>query len=1404
MSNLVTLELIKLASIKTSDAKGTHRDKPEKPPHLKDSVGSAQRCGTCKHYQSGLMEGACTKYKYPVTPVQTCDSYEPQSFTPPEAPPPDPGNPMPFISSAQGGFPTIPQVPKMASSNERERSMLYSTKRADWLNATAPGQFGSGSITPQAQQPQPNAASGIAPGQAQPLTPSNENAMQQPQQQMPAQPQQAQQPQQQQQQSQAGSSGPTQTTGGQPIMGNFKPSPTLGLNPNDPRAAGMMPFVQPDPNVLSAGAPKTASNIRARDEMWWLMNTGRKVDYRTKAAVANIRSADRGIDVLSGLEKKAEKFVKSLEDYKLDVINMTRGCRRVKSSNDHLMSNRNMLECKALHHNALLSNNSMVGCRVIKSAHSALSGPPHDTTPQYNPNLRSLADWWRVGEIVSQKKASRKPLSSNNLLDYSTKLSGDTRALGPLPPVSNAPNLQPNVEAIAERVPGAAYHHTPLAGETGKVSGTGTPFGDLNEFAILRNKLRAAQLPNMQAEQSLWKNKFAPAPIKKAHLESSGVINYSTKKAATPALGPPVNANKTLIGTQSPAGQLNAAQEAAKAVAKPQQPKPATAQPMQTGAGANSTSPKMAALLKLSDGMAGKGKCTPVPKSGAYTCPSCGCTWSDKTCAHCGGKNVKQAVSPEFVTNILDKSIAAGRSIPIAQIGHMASIGQRRTMNQRLTPLGTTPLRGPPEPNLPRDTGIWNDLHELHGAEHPMLKTITGPGQPAGSTASMAAKRRTGALPKGYGVMPSNEHDPIARDLHKGLPNTAPVLADRLEERGHGSAFTEPLRKLAEGLMGDSKPMPTAPGMNKPNSVALGGVPGQMMDQGAMKGPGQMSNRAGVTVPGVMYGQNNMPNSPGTAAGMAKPAPTMGQPPQPMGTIKPAVPTQQQVQPQPMGGPAAPKPMAPPKPATTMPPKMGAVINYSDKSAELFPQSGPAYNTTKIQFPTVGSNKQPFRMSDRFNRDRSDMGINDIIKTSDLAKLAANKHLVDYVKSSAADWESVKGWANDGMRGLNTAMFGEQKAAPQPQQDARLQSPKATPANNIPGYSSTIAGPPRPNPNSPGQSLSDSEKGQRNQKYDPYFDASQGPASPTAPGTLGADGKGTPEEAKQPEPAAEAPKEEAKEAPKTQAGATPPAPTQQPAQPAAPQQDPAMVAKWRATGGKIPFERWQASWNASGQKLQDAQQARQQQGYTSPQQLYGGQTPPTAVAQSVSPPAPGVAPSQTAVTQQPQAAAPPQGQQPMKPGAQPNIAGPPAPTQQMPSLAAMPGAPQQPQQQMPALGNNAAPGAAKPTQQMPALGGAGTSAPAPNAAGAGGAKPAPANPGGSVSPNNTAPGVNQPPPTAPQTAGAAKPNAPGSTPIRTKPQPGGGLNAGALAGAKTMAGAGGAGGKTSGKAPQMA
>lgn len=79
-------------------------------------------------------------------------------------------------------------------------------------------------------------------------------------------------------------------------------------------------------------------------------------------------------------------------------------------------------------------------------------------------------------------------------------------------------------------------------------------------------------------------------------------------------------------------------------------------------------------------------------------------------------------------------------------------------------------------------------------------------------------------------------------------------------------------------------------------------------------------------------------------------------------------------------------------------------------------------------------------------------------------------------------------------------------------------------------------------------------------------------------------------------------------------------PQPQPQKPAGP--DPQLMAKWRASGARIPFNRWAQSWEQSGQKVEQAAQARQQHGYQSPMAKYQGQQPAAQPQQATPPAAP--------------------------------------------------------------------------------------------------------------------------------------------------------------------------------------
>lgn len=117
----VTNELIKLATIriKQAAAKGKHKDQPDPPPNLRLSDAGVAKCASCKHYLSSMGQPTCDKYKWPVQPDLLCDSYEPQGFDAPPEVPPMPGNANPFISGQLAEL-GVPVVPKMAMSKRAD------------------------------------------------------------------------------------------------------------------------------------------------------------------------------------------------------------------------------------------------------------------------------------------------------------------------------------------------------------------------------------------------------------------------------------------------------------------------------------------------------------------------------------------------------------------------------------------------------------------------------------------------------------------------------------------------------------------------------------------------------------------------------------------------------------------------------------------------------------------------------------------------------------------------------------------------------------------------------------------------------------------------------------------------------------------------------------------------------------------------------------------------------------------------------------------------------------------------------------------------------------------------------------------------------------------------------------
>ena len=69
------------------------------PPNLGHAEDPSISCETCVHFEGA---GGCSRYQYPVTPEQTCDSWESA-----EQGEPDPAEPMPM------GGDMLPPMPGM-------------------------------------------------------------------------------------------------------------------------------------------------------------------------------------------------------------------------------------------------------------------------------------------------------------------------------------------------------------------------------------------------------------------------------------------------------------------------------------------------------------------------------------------------------------------------------------------------------------------------------------------------------------------------------------------------------------------------------------------------------------------------------------------------------------------------------------------------------------------------------------------------------------------------------------------------------------------------------------------------------------------------------------------------------------------------------------------------------------------------------------------------------------------------------------------------------------------------------------------------------------------------------------------------------------------------------------------
>lgn len=433
--------------------------------------------------------------------------------------------------------------PSIAARFPKRGDDMMSHKIADWLNATAPGQFAAlkGAQSPPGAVRQPNAAAGIGLAPTQPLTPSNRDVVKQMTPGMaptttsgqalnrgaaPMPPKMAQAAAGAPQQQPAAPGAPQQQAPAPP-MGNFKPSVVAGL-PNAatrPDIAAGAVFTGTDTGVAQAGAAqqptdpaqtKAGGCMKSRDKLAFEMTAGRRADPKLVAAIVSLQTAP-GVDVLTRLEDSFAKFGQSL-------------CQEhVSSHTDRAYEQGELLSplTLALHN----------GGATKLGADELNVGPP---TARCNSLYRSILQHSKTG----QNRQSTHYKQAHTALPFSgAALNGHSSAA-------------PKVPITARQRP---MGQTPLSGTLS------------------------------MAQQ-------APGAVKQGARELSSISKNILKQALVQMPGKSPSSMTNLLGKPSPTGKLTAPipQQAAPMAQGPTPAPPAVASPMQSGASAATGTPKMA------------------------------------------------------------------------------------------------------------------------------------------------------------------------------------------------------------------------------------------------------------------------------------------------------------------------------------------------------------------------------------------------------------------------------------------------------------------------------------------------------------------------------------------------------------------------------------------------------------------------------------------------------------------------------------------------------------------------------------------------------------------------------------------------------------------------------------------